>query len=250
MSLWDIASQTIGRGFGVVACAEPGYSFASGRELRGKTRACLANLLADRCRIRRDTVGVRNGDRVRSDSRRGRAHDCGAQRVRRAACIGHACGHNLIAISGVAADWRLRSAKSAEARREGTVRVLGSPAEEGGGGKIRRADEGAFEDVGAAMMIHPGTGDIIYPFVLAIDTCFVELAARTRTRPVRPGRVAMHSMRWCWAYQAIGLLRQQRTRRCGFTARFIMAGRSRTSFPTTRRPSSTCARRRSSGWTR
>ena len=122
--------------------------------------------------------------------------------------IGHACGHNLIAISGVAAGLAVAEALEREGV-EGTVKVLGSPAEEGGGGKIRLIDEGAFEDVSAAMMIHPGTGDILYPFVLAIDTCFVEFRGKNAHAAGAPweGRNALDAL--VLAYQAIGLLRQQ-----------------------------------------
>ena len=122
--------------------------------------------------------------------------------------IGHACGHNLIAISGAAAGLGVAEALEREGV-EGTVRVLGSPAEEGGGGKIRLIDAGAFEDVGAAMMIHPGTGNIIYPFVLAIDTCLVEFRGKNAHAAGAPweGRNALDAL--VLAYQAIGLLRQQ-----------------------------------------
>ena len=122
--------------------------------------------------------------------------------------IGHACGHNLIAISGVAAGLGVAEALEREGV-EGTVRVLGSPAEEGGGGKIRLIDEGAFEAVGAAMMIHPGTGNIIYPAVLAIDTCFVEFRGKNAHAAGAPwdGRNALDAL--VLAYQAIALLRQQ-----------------------------------------
>ena len=122
--------------------------------------------------------------------------------------IGHACGHNLIAIAGAAAGLGVAEALE-RAGVEGTVRVLGSPAEEGGGGKIRLIDEGAFADVGAAMMIHPGTGDLLYPFVLAIDTCFVEFRGKNAHAAGAPweGRNALDAL--VLAYQAIGLLRQQ-----------------------------------------
>ena len=58
-------------------------------------------------------------------------------------------------------------------------------------------------------MIHPGTGDIIYPFVLAIDTCFVEFRGKNAHAAGAPweGRNALDAL--VLAYQAIGLLRQQ-----------------------------------------
>ena len=122
--------------------------------------------------------------------------------------IGHACGHNLIAIAGAAAGLGAAAALDA-AGIEGSVRVLGSPAEEGGGGKIRLIEAGAFEDVGAALMVHPGTGNLLRPPVLAIDTCTVEFTGRNAHAAAAPweGRNALDAL--VLAYQAIGLLRQQ-----------------------------------------
>ncbi len=122
--------------------------------------------------------------------------------------IGHACGHNLIAISGAAAGLAVAEALEREGI-DGVVRVLGSPAEEGGGGKIRLIDEGAFDDVGAAMMIHPATSNVIYPSVLAIDTCFVEFRGKNAHAAGAPweGHNALDAL--VLAYQAIALLRQQ-----------------------------------------
>ncbi|KAL4917666.1 hypothetical protein BDW62DRAFT_218015 [Aspergillus aurantiobrunneus] len=71
--------------------------------------------------------------------------------------IGHACGHNLIATSSIAAFLATCEAMKAAAP-DGvsyTIRLLGTPAEEGGGGKIRLLDNGAYKDVNACLMIHP-----------------------------------------------------------------------------------------------
>jgi amidohydrolase len=72
--------------------------------------------------------------------------------------IGHACGHNLIAAGAVGAFLAL--ARHAD-RLPGTVELLGTPAEEGGGGKIRLIEAGAFEGVDAAMMFHPFDRDLL-----------------------------------------------------------------------------------------
>jgi amidohydrolase len=72
--------------------------------------------------------------------------------------IGHACGHNLIAAGGVGAF--LAAARVAE-KVGGEVVLLGTPAEEGGGGKIRLIEAGAFEGFDAAMMFHPFDRDIL-----------------------------------------------------------------------------------------
>jgi amidohydrolase len=68
--------------------------------------------------------------------------------------IGHACGHNLIALSSITAF--VTAAKAAtELGLAGRIRLLGTPAEEGGGGKIKLLDTGAFEGAAAALMSHP-----------------------------------------------------------------------------------------------
>jgi amidohydrolase len=72
--------------------------------------------------------------------------------------IGHGCGHNLIAGSGLAAAIGLGAVMD---RIDGTFQIIGTPAEEGGGGKAILIDAGVFDDVDAALMVHhagPHTG--------------------------------------------------------------------------------------------
>ncbi|CDZ96448.1 Peptidase M20, dimerisation domain [Phaffia rhodozyma] len=73
--------------------------------------------------------------------------------------IGHACGHNLIAISGVAALLFLRSLMI-RSNHPGKIVLLGTPAEEGGGGKIQLIEKGAYEGVDVCVMCHPGPGKL------------------------------------------------------------------------------------------
>jgi amidohydrolase len=79
--------------------------------------------------------------------------------------IGHACGHNVIAATAVGAGLAL----AAVADDLGlTVRVMGTPAEEGGGGKILLLQRGAFAGAHMAMMTHPGPLDIAeWPIIAA-----------------------------------------------------------------------------------
>lgn len=67
--------------------------------------------------------------------------------------IGHGCGHNLIASASVGAALALTQAMGNAA---GGLFLVGTPAEEGGGGKARMAEAGVFEQMDAAMMFHPG----------------------------------------------------------------------------------------------
>ncbi|RGP60409.1 hypothetical protein FLONG3_10875 [Fusarium longipes] len=68
--------------------------------------------------------------------------------------IGHACGHNLIALSSITAFVAAAKATT-ELGLAGRIRILGTPAEEGGGGKIRLLEAGAFDGSAAALMSHP-----------------------------------------------------------------------------------------------
>jgi amidohydrolase len=72
--------------------------------------------------------------------------------------IGHACGHNLIAASAVGA---FLAAAAVADKVNGQVVFLGTPAEEGGGGKIRMINHGVFKGVDAAMMFHPFDRDML-----------------------------------------------------------------------------------------
>ncbi len=72
--------------------------------------------------------------------------------------IGHACGHNLIATAAVGA---FLGAAAALPKGAGELVLLGTPAEEGGGGKILMAKKGAFEGISAAMMFHPFDRDLL-----------------------------------------------------------------------------------------
>ena len=71
--------------------------------------------------------------------------------------IGHGCGHNLIATASLGAVMALRRVMGDTA---GALVLVGTPAEEGGGGKVRLAEAGVFEEMDAAMMFHPGSTNI------------------------------------------------------------------------------------------
>jgi amidohydrolase len=67
--------------------------------------------------------------------------------------IGHGCGHNLIGASGLASAIGISEVLD---EIGGTFMVVGTPAEEGGGGKVIELEQGAFDDVDATLMIHHG----------------------------------------------------------------------------------------------
>lgn len=68
--------------------------------------------------------------------------------------IGHACGHNLICTASVGAGVSLKEAVD---KYGGAISVIGTPAEEGAGGKLIMAENGAFNGFDAAIITHPGT---------------------------------------------------------------------------------------------
>ena len=80
--------------------------------------------------------------------------------------IGHGCGHNLIAISNIGAALAL---KALMPRLPGRIEVLGTPAEEGGGGKIRMIDAGAFGDVDVALSSHPAANRTVIPNSIPVE---------------------------------------------------------------------------------
>ena len=85
--------------------------------------------------------------------------------------IGHACGHNIIATAAIGAGLALRNYVNELGIR---VKLLGTPAEEGGGGKIVLLDNGAFEDAACSMMIHPGIENVVNPTFTTIQQYTVE----------------------------------------------------------------------------
>jgi len=119
--------------------------------------------------------------------------------------IGHACGHNVIAAAGLGAG--LATAALAE-EAGGRLVVLGTPAEEGGGGKVLMADRGAFDGVDAALMVHPAGADLTEPDVIAIATWRVEYFGQGAHAAAAPhlGRNALDAM--VLGYNAVGALRQ------------------------------------------
>ena len=80
--------------------------------------------------------------------------------------IGHACGHNVIATAGAGAGAALAAVR--DQLPPGRVQVIGTPAEEGGAGKVKLMDAGVFADVDAAMMIHGFDRWILHQDLLGI----------------------------------------------------------------------------------
>jgi amidohydrolase len=120
--------------------------------------------------------------------------------------VGHACGHNIIAAAAVGAGLGLAGMADDLGL---TVRVLGTPAEEGGGGKITMLDDGVFDGVHAAMMIHPWPADRLQGTCLAVSHFDVIFHGKTAHASAAPWEGANAGDAMALSQVALGLLRQQ-----------------------------------------
>ncbi len=101
--------------------------------------------------------------------------------------IGHACGHNVIATSGAGAGAALAAALKT-LPFNGRIQVIGTPAEEGGAGKVKLMEAGVFKDVAAAMMIHGRCGTQVWRPSLGIIKVKCEFFGK-----------AAHASSWPWS---------------------------------------------------
>ncbi|MGD2177227.1 MAG: M20 family metallopeptidase [Anaerolineae bacterium] len=85
--------------------------------------------------------------------------------------LGHGCGHNLIGPASLGAALGLRTVMD---DLPGSMQLVGTPGEEGGGGKVILAEAGVFDDVDVAMMFHPSGKTILWKHALARRKLFVE----------------------------------------------------------------------------
>nr|WP_196248477.1 M20 family metallopeptidase [Rhodococcus fascians] len=119
--------------------------------------------------------------------------------------IGHACGHNIIAASAVGAALALAPVADALGI---TVRVLGTPAEETGGGKVLMLERGVFDGIGAALMVHPGPFDIVGATSLALADVAVQFTGRAAHASAAPEWGINAGDAVTISQVALGLLRQ------------------------------------------
>jgi amidohydrolase len=119
--------------------------------------------------------------------------------------IGHACGHNIIAASAVGTALALADVADELGL---TVVLLGTPAEEAGGGKVLLLNAGAFDDIVTTVMLHPGPLDIAAAHSLALSQVAVGYRGRESHAAVAPylGINAVDAI--TVSQVAIGLLRQ------------------------------------------
>ena len=120
--------------------------------------------------------------------------------------IGQACGHNIIATAALGAGIALAGLVDDLGIR---VTVLGTPAEEGGGGKVDLIDARAFEDAAASMMIHPSPRDMLDPSFQARTSFTVEYYGKESHAAFAPQQGVNALDAFVQAYMNVATLRQQ-----------------------------------------
>jgi amidohydrolase len=121
--------------------------------------------------------------------------------------IGHACGHNVIATSGAGAGAALAAVRTQLPK--GRIHVIGTPAEEGGGGKIKLINAGLFKDVDAAMMIHGFDRTLLHQDLLGIARATFEFTGKASHASADPWE-GINALDACvQTYNAVAMLRQQ-----------------------------------------
>jgi amidohydrolase len=121
--------------------------------------------------------------------------------------IGHACGHNVIATSGAGAGAALAAVKGE--LPGGRIVVIGTPAEEGGGGKIKLIKGGVFQDVDCAMMIHGFDRTLLHQDLLGIVRATFEYTGKASHASADPW-AGINALDACvQTYNAVSMLRQQ-----------------------------------------
>ncbi|KDR78232.1 hypothetical protein GALMADRAFT_245310 [Galerina marginata CBS 339.88] len=125
--------------------------------------------------------------------------------------IGHACGHNLIGISGVAVACAVKAAMEKHSI-SGKINLLGTPAEEGGAGKVILLNKGAYEGMDICLMCHPApgpVGSVSLTSCLAVQKITAEYKGHTAHAALSPweGKNALDAA--VLAYNNVSALRQQ-----------------------------------------
>jgi amidohydrolase len=120
--------------------------------------------------------------------------------------IGQACGHNIIATAAVGAGIALAGMANDLGIR---ITVLGTPAEEGAGGKVDLIEAGAFEDAAASMMIHPSPTNKLDPSFQARTSFTVEYFGKESHAAFAPAHGVNALDAFVQAYMNVSTLRQQ-----------------------------------------
>jgi len=121
--------------------------------------------------------------------------------------VGHACGHNVIAAAGAGAGAALMAAR--DGLPAGRVMVIGTPAEERGGGKGCLVEAGLFRDVDTAMMIHGFDRTLLHQDLLGVARVSFQWEGRASHASVDPWE-GVNALDACVAtFNGVAMLRQQ-----------------------------------------
>ncbi len=119
--------------------------------------------------------------------------------------LGHACGHNII---GTAATGAALAVQSIRSQIPGVIKLIGTPAEENGGGKAIMVERGTFAGVDAAMMIHPGTRAMVARGSIASNTVTLEFFGKSSHAAAAPD-AGINALDACiQTFNSINALRQ------------------------------------------
>ena len=121
--------------------------------------------------------------------------------------LGHACGPHALATAGAGAGAALAAVR--DRLPKGRVQVIGTPAEEGGGGKVKLIKAGVFQDVDAAMMCHGWDRWILHQDLLGIVRVAFEFTGRAAHAAADPweGVNALDAV--IQTFNNVAMLRQQ-----------------------------------------
>jgi len=120
--------------------------------------------------------------------------------------IGHACGHSLIAATAFAA---AAAIVRAAPDFPGTLQVIGTPAEEGGGGKVRMIEAGVFRNVDAAIMTHPSNKTRVVARMFAVTELFFTFTGKAAHAAAFPYKGVNALDAGVLFYNAVSSMRQQ-----------------------------------------
>jgi amidohydrolase len=121
--------------------------------------------------------------------------------------LGHACGHNVIAASGAGAGAALAAVR--DRLPAGRVQVIGTPAEEFGGGKVKLLEAGIFGDVDCVMMIHGFDRTLLHQNMLGVARARFEFLGKAAHASADPW-AGINALDACiQTFNGISMLRQQ-----------------------------------------
>ncbi|MCX7919110.1 MAG: M20 family metallopeptidase [bacterium] len=119
--------------------------------------------------------------------------------------IGHGCGHNIMGVAGPGA---AVAVKNVVPDLPGIIQVIGTPAEENGGGKILLAKKGIFDPLSVAMMVHPGTRTEVDYKNIACQSLKVEFFGKSSHASAAPEKGINALDAIILSYNMINALRQ------------------------------------------